>query len=82
MNYKIQQQITRMKLRPRTVPSQEYDDHDKEFMDKTSIYNRKRQREKLRDKRFTKKGYNFGRKIGGHQDNLIHWLAKVQAEKV
>lgn len=43
--------------------------------------NRKLRRRKIVDRRFNKKGYNFGRKIGSKEDNMIHHWAKIRAEK-
>lgn len=54
MSYKDMQEHYRIKSRPRMVPEEEWDDHDREFMKKTTIYNRKRRRSKLSDPKFTK----------------------------
>lgn len=44
-------------------------------------FNRAQRRFRPKDRKFTKKGYHFGIKIDSHQYNLIHHLAKIQAEK-
>lgn len=63
MSYKDDQEMTRMKMKPRRVPEEEYDDHDRLFMSKSTAYNRKQQRRKFRDSKYTKKGFK------GHAKN-------------
>ena len=42
--------------------------------------NRKQRRTKIRDRRFTKKGYTFGIKTNSREYDLIHRIAKRQSE--
>jgi hypothetical protein len=68
MSYKDDQRETRAALNPKVIAV-------------GSQFKRENRRKRSIDRTFTKKGYNFGRKIGGKYDNLIHHLAKIQAEK-
>jgi len=43
--------------------------------------NRKDRRRKTKNRKFTKKGYHFGMKIGGKEYKIVHHLAKIQASK-
>lgn len=67
MSYKDQQELARQKMKPRIVPEDEWDDHDREFMSKGTGYNRKYRRRKLRDSNYTKKRGFKGHKNNPHQ---------------
>jgi len=63
MSYKDDQELTRMKIRPRRIYEDEWDEHDKLFMSKQAMYNRKVRRQGVPDDpNFTKK--RFKRKRG------------------
>lgn len=61
MSYKDSQEIARMKMKPRIVHADEWDDHDKLFMSKQALYNRKVRRQKIHDPKFTKKRFKRGK---------------------
>lgn len=62
--YKDEQLRTQARLKPRRVPEAEWSDHDREWMAKGTLHNRRASRRKLRDTRFTKH-----RGFGGHLKN-------------
>lgn len=43
--------------------------------------NRAMRRRRIIDRTFTKKGYEYGIKIGSRKYNKLHWLVKVQSER-
>lgn len=69
MNYKDDQKATREALKSYRV------------IEGKPPSMRKYARQKMVDRKFTKKGFSFGRKIGSKEDNMIHHLAKIQGDK-
>lgn len=67
MSYKDEQEMYRRKSRPRIVPEDEWDEHDRLFMSKGKMFNRRHLRRKFRDHDFTRKKGFKGHAKNKHQ---------------
>lgn len=81
MSYKDEQRKYRELSRPKMVPAEEWDKHDKLFMEKGTPWPRKKRRQinNLKDRDFTKPNvdYRMNRKLNSDGSGQPPWLGHV-----